>query len=249
MSRFIFTISFLLVNAFLFGQYMGFDQIDSSKIDKWIVNDNQFYQGVYHFGDSDKESLLILFFVNDTAYAQLQYGEWNYGEDAAEKPWISYFVNFSNLSIENNQFYTDQMSGDFVTYYYKDSLTFGIKTYNPYRSPWYEFPYNDTCFEVSNYITADINRYIGGDNPETFYKKLNEKDLEKMSPQELRILQNEIYARYSYVFEIDKEMDVYFKKQDWYFPLHEDVSSYINQVEIYNIAIINKILQNKKKNE
>ena len=73
---------------------------------------------------------------------------------------------------------------------------------------------------------------------------LRGNDLKYISPRELRLIRNEIYARYGYQFK-DTVLQAYFTKQSWYKPLYDDVEEYITPLERTNI---NFILEKEKTN-
>ena len=66
---------------------------------------------------------------------------------------------------------------------------------------------------------------------------LMDNDLEYISPRELRLVRNEIFARYGYRFK-DAALQAYFNKQDWYKPLFDDVEQYLTPLERANIRFI-----------
>ncbi|MDR0681613.1 MAG: YARHG domain-containing protein, partial [Dysgonamonadaceae bacterium] len=68
---------------------------------------------------------------------------------------------------------------------------------------------------------------------------LRDNDLKYISPRELRLIRNEIYARYGYQFK-DSVLQTYFEKQDWYKPLYDNVEEYITPLERANIKFILK---------
>ena len=68
----------------------------------------------------------------------------------------------------------------------------------------------------------------------------NEDDLESISSDELKIMRNEIFARYGYIFKEGGEMNNYFKNEKWYKPKLNNVDSKLTQLEKYNIQLIRK---------
>jgi len=70
-------------------------------------------------------------------------------------------------------------------------------------------------------------------------------DLLYIPPSELRIMRNEIFARYGYKFKSNDLLD-YFMKQKWYKPLFQNVDTFLNSTEKHNI---NFIKQYENKNE
>jgi hypothetical protein len=71
---------------------------------------------------------------------------------------------------------------------------------------------------------------------------LKDDDLDYISPKELRLIRNEIFARYGYRFK-DSELQTYFAKQNWYKPLFDDVDQFLTPLERANI----KFIQEKEK--
>jgi hypothetical protein len=66
---------------------------------------------------------------------------------------------------------------------------------------------------------------------------LQDDDLKHISPKELRIMRNEIFARYGYKFK-DTGLQEYFGKQDWYRPLFDNVEEYLTPIEKKNASFI-----------
>jgi hypothetical protein len=64
-------------------------------------------------------------------------------------------------------------------------------------------------------------------------------DIAGFSRYELKIMRNEIYARYGYIFK-SKEMRNYFTAQSWYSPRYSDVSSFLSETEKKNIELIKR---------
>lgn len=54
-----------------------------------------------------------------------------------------------------------------------------------------------------------------------------------LSPNELKIMRNEIFARYGYTFKT-KEMIYHFRKQRWYRPMNTNVTSMLTSIEKEN---------------
>ncbi|MDQ1772777.1 YARHG domain-containing protein [Labilibaculum sp. A4] len=70
------------------------------------------------------------------------------------------------------------------------------------------------------------------------------QDLLKLDKKTLRLLRNEFFARYGYIFK-DKELTDYFSQMDWYNPRFKDVSDKLTAFEIYNINLIKEIEDSK----
>lgn len=77
--------------------------------------------------------------------------------------------------------------------------------------------------------------------PEASTRLLTAHDLAGRSPWELRVMRNEIFARHGYIFKTP-EMHSYFARQQWYIPLHDDVSRFLSDIEVQNAEMIKKVL-------
>ena len=84
--------------------------------------------------------------------------------------------------------------------------------------------------------------------PEASNRKLTSEDLTGKSLWELKIMRNEIFARYGYKFKTE-EMRDYFNKQKWYEPKYDDVKSKLTEVENYNIKMIKQYENNLQKSK
>lgn len=63
-----------LLSTDAFAQYIASEQTDESHLIPWKPKTTLEFQGVYHFGDSEWESDLVLFFGGDKFYGQLRSG-------------------------------------------------------------------------------------------------------------------------------------------------------------------------------
>lgn len=68
---------------------------------------------------------------------------------------------------------------------------------------------------------------------------LEDNDLKNLSKKQLKIMRNEIFASYGYVFKT-KEMSVYFKKQNGYVGNMVNVDAFLSEIEKKNIIFIKK---------
>jgi len=124
------------------------------------------------------------------------------------------------------------------------------------RFTWYSGIQNETqedCGEIvphseKNDIHALLRSWSGfvGKYPEASTRLLTEPELKKRTAWELKVMRNEIFARYGYKFTT-KEMQDYFAQQ----PNYEagsmnDVSAFLSETEKKNVALIKKIEATKK---
>jgi len=80
-------------------------------------------------------------------------------------------------------------------------------------------------------------RYVPGLYPQASTRILTLADIRGLTKWDLKVMRNEIFARYGYIFKTE-EMIAYFKMQSWYRPRFNDVSARVTPVEKKNIAFI-----------
>ena len=68
---------------------------------------------------------------------------------------------------------------------------------------------------------------------------LTSSDVLSLNKYELKIMRNEIYARYGYIFKT-ADMKAYFESQSWYSPRYNDVTSFLTETEKRNIELIKR---------
>jgi hypothetical protein len=78
------------------------------------------------------------------------------------------------------------------------------------------------------------------------YRALNETELQKYSLEELRIMRNEIYASYGYIFK-DLKLKSYFQSKGFYGYM-TSVDAFLNDFEQSNIQLIKKVEKQKGQN-
>lgn len=76
---------------------------------------------------------------------------------------------------------------------------------------------------------------------------LDKEDVQSLSKKELRIMRNEIYAGYGYIFN-SPDLNYYFTNQDWYRPITKSLPS-LSPIEKINIGLIQKAEARKDKKE
>jgi len=127
-NQIIIALIFLVISKLVTGQVIGFEQIDESKVTPWNPKLTLEFQYVYHFGESEAESDLIIIFGLDKEYAQIKSGKWS--ENGQQ--WISHYENLTNVRIDGNKFYSDQTNGQFVIYDNGQEKIKGLKVYKPW---------------------------------------------------------------------------------------------------------------------
>jgi len=222
-----------LIPLVVSGQKIGSERIDESKIKTWVPKFTFEYQSIYHFGDSEMESELILIFGIEKDYAQLKTGNWS--DDG--KSWIWHWENLKNVRIEGSKFYSNKTNGEFVIYESNEHIK-GLKIYESWS------PLMDKGeFEIG-IRTGLINSNFPGKYPQASMRILSPEELNEMTKPNLQIMRNEIFARYGYKFNLGGEIDLYFKNQDWYSGQHDNVNAFLTNIEKENIKLIQRIENN-----
>ncbi|NQZ76447.1 MAG: YARHG domain-containing protein [Ekhidna sp.] len=75
---------------------------------------------------------------------------------------------------------------------------------------------------------------------------VSEYELWGKSPEELRIIRNEVYARKGYIFK-SEDLNTHFKKSDWYDPKYYETKGLLSETELVYVNMILKIEENLKK--
>jgi hypothetical protein len=83
-------------------------------------------------------------------------------------------------------------------------------------------------------------RLFDGRFPATYQRVLDPKELEKLSPNELRLMRNEIVARYGFRFR-DPELIKHFKTVKGYWPTLDNVDAFLSPVELANVVLLAKV--------
>ncbi|SRR5690554_1282100 len=234
----VFSLFFFLIyfNSLSVGQNIGATEIEDSAVKPWLTKVHTEYAGVYHFGESESESNLKIFFSGPLIVGQIKSGYWEEGTGI----WKWKYVNLSNIEIQKNgQFKSDQYNGQFVTYSSHKLIHKGLKISNPWNT-W--LPNGE--YEVGIRLKKDPFDYLGR-YPQASFKLLTLSEIETFSKENLQIMRNEIFARYGYIFTKGGEMDKYFKTQNWYHSQHKNVNSFLTELELLNIELI-KIAELKK---
>lgn len=225
------TLLLTISTSIVFGQYLGYSTINDSDVSKWLPKITVEYSGVYHFGDSEGESTLTLFYSGTEIVAQIKSGTWN--SNATD--WIWFYDNLTNVNIDKDgQFTSDQYSGEFVFYTGSGERQKCLKIYNS----WSGVTESEGEYELGYKMNITAYGMYSGKYTIASIQELNPAELRKMSSAELQIMRNEIFARYGYKFTKGGKMEEYFKNQSWYQPQHSDVNNFLTELEKRNVQLI-----------
>jgi hypothetical protein len=227
-------ISLLIISTIkLVGQNIGAMEIEDSAVRPWIPKFEIEYAGIYHFGESESESTLRIFYSGTLIIGQIQSGYW----EKETGIWKGKYENLSNILIKKDgKFICDQYSGQFVIYSNHNSNSKGLRIDKPWNT-W--LPKGE--YEVG--IRLKRNPYEGyaGKFPQASSRQLQEAELDSLSKTNMKIMKNEIFARYGFEFRTGGEMDKYFSSQEWYRAQHKSVNEFLTELELKNIELIKKV--------
>lgn len=213
------------------GQYYGDLQVRPEQLTPWVVDSLQEYSRTYLFGFSEGECELRIF-VDDTIFAAQQscytWSEFRGG-------FIDTFYTFKNVKIVGNKFYSQESNGEFMILKNQSGQKAGLLIYEPWT---YEF-YNGG--EFGPVLPDDNSVYLVGDYPEASKQILNDTYLMSLNLRQLKVMRNEIYARYDYKFQEGGEMDKHFKSKKWYQGNYDNVEQWFTELELKNIESIKKV--------
>ncbi|MCP1223763.1 YARHG domain-containing protein [Sebaldella sp. S0638] len=196
---------------------------------KDTVSDISKYKGEYHFGESEGESTLkIIVTPAGKVYAQLYWAEYN----VKKNKWDLIVDNYNNVKIEGNKIVVSGMNAEFMIYT-KENVRGVLETVTENGKKSYEF---------GNY-SGEL--YMPGKYPEMSTREITKEELSKKSKEELKIMRNEVYARYNMSFKKGGDMDKYFSKQDWYYSNVENAEKFLSQLEKDNIKLVLEIEKQK----
>ena len=104
----------------------------------------------------------------------------------------------------------------------------------------------DSWTDGNTYATPQRIRYlfeagnISGDFPFTALQPMTCGQIEHFTRKELRLMRNEIYARYGMRFR-SADLQKHFEAKAWYTPTTDDVSEQLSEIERINIEMIRQI--------
>ena len=180
--KYLFQTFFLLFSTIFRGQYYADIEIPKTSLTTWQVKSISEYQGTFKFGISEGECELRIIICDTITIAQTSY----YDVDSTTGGFKAAFENFTNVRIKGDKFFSDQRNGEFVIYKNEYGTVTGLFIYKPWT-----YKFNDGGEFGSRF--PDEGVYMVGDYPFTSTKLVTEKELQKYTSQELKIIRNEIY--------------------------------------------------------
>ena len=235
----ILALAILLFPFFSNAQIIVDYQVNEQLVEPWTTEELENYEGVYRFGWSEWESEFYLAIDDNVICVQVKDHEWINSDNEDLRGWQSRYKNYHNVRIVGNKFYSDETDGEFVTYQYEGKQINGLKLKTPPNS-------HDDKYEIGIFQTEDKLIFFSGEYTRTKFDIISNEILNSFPLEDLKIMRNEIFARYGHVFIKGGEMAEYFSRQRWYYPIERDVSQLLTEIERQNIANI-KLVETKKK--
>ncbi len=129
---------------------------------------------------------------------------------------------------------------DYVHYEYliDETMTFALGDF----SDNYLFIIDSAVF-ATDFDKEKIFFPLDGDYPFVSMRPVDSIELTKYSKKELRLMRNEIFARYNYIFK-SEDLSWHFGDKSWYHPRRENVDGLLTILEKKNIELIKK-MENK----
>lgn len=226
----------LFISSTTFGQYYADLEIPKESMTTWTAKAIKEYSGTYKFGISEGECELRIIIGDSIVVAQTSC----YKVDSTTGGFKDTFKTFTNVRINGNKFFSDQTNGEFVIYKNEYGIVAGLFI----KRPW-TFKFNDGG-EFGSRL-PDENVYLVGDYPYASTRILTEIELEKYSAEELKIMRNEIFARYGLTFQSGEQMDKHFTAKKWYRKNYDKIDQWLTKIELINIGTIKTVEKRKNK--
>ncbi|WP_299384983.1 YARHG domain-containing protein [uncultured Lacinutrix sp.] len=223
----------LLVSLNAFSQILAGEEINENNLSSWHVNNIDEYEGIYAIGFSEAEAELTVAIHNNLICVQLKSGDW-LTENEQTVGWRTSYLNYTNIKIDGNKFYSDETNGEFVIYKIGNKMIKCLKLNIPPVQTG-----TDNQYEIARRFS--IGEITTGKHIKTKFEVSSPEYLMSLSLVELKIMRNEIFARYGYTFKKGGAMHIYFNEQDWYKAEFNNVDAFITAIEKLNIAEIKKI--------
>ena len=129
---------------------------------------------------------------------------------------------------------------DNESFYYENSAD-GLIIYKAQKDEYGDWEKADKLMTLTktDWINQTNNQDLKGKYPFVSTEIMINDILGNFDDKELRIMRNEIFARYGYKFKTD-EMKSYFESQDWYSGLYDNVNDKLTDLEKLNIQLIKR---------
>lgn len=249
MNKYILLLFSFCFSNLALSQNIGATEINPALISFWKESDIEKYEGVYHFGEGDGSNLILLVNHNIVTIQIRETAYWTEGGYAVESgiaklsdvdlKWE--YKNLTDVKIVEGKLFSNEYSGEFVSYKEDSKTYYGLKINNPWNT-WI----GKNRFEIGvKRINIDLQDYFSGQLATTSMQFLTEDDIYSYSTEDLALIRNEIFARYGYKFKEKGKFDIYFKNQNWYQRKYKEVISFLTDIELHNLSVIKEVEESR----
>ena len=231
MKYILLTTLLLVINLYLLSQ-----DYNPNKITPWKEIKEENYSGVYTWSDNeiDYEDLRIiieddLIIVQSKSKVYLD----NPNENWANQTIVNVYTIYSDASINGNKLTFDNKTWDFVETEYDGKNLLGLLKGKDFKTK----------------LNIGLINYFKGNHSIASISTLHEGEFAFLSLKDLKIMRNEIFARYGHEFISGGKMDTYFRSQKWYRPQPGDGDGNLTKIEKVNISKIKEIESLRSKGE
>ena len=99
------------------------------------------------------------------------------------------------------------------------------------------------CINQKEKYYSSLTKWFPGDYGFASFKELRENDFKSYDKQTLKLIRNEIFARYGYEFKTNS-LKKHFESKNWYKPSYGVYDSLITEIEQNNINLILELEKN-----
>ncbi|MDO5986863.1 YARHG domain-containing protein [Flavivirga amylovorans] len=211
-------------------------KFDKTELIPWIASDVSEYEGAYLFVFLDEEESKINIAIEGKIICAQRVSVYRSFKNIELIDWDVEYFTYTNVKISGNKFFSNETSGEFVI---KENRGWSQKYLK------LDIPLGgvETQFEFG-FLEKDSDHFSYKQTTE--FEIMKDEYIRSLSLEELRIMRNEIFAKYGYIFREGGKMDRYFKKQEWYRGIYENVDDFLTDIEKANISAIQKVEQEKK---
>lgn len=211
----------------------GIDDLEKNKFSPWEFNEPTEIVGSYGFGWSEWEWGLIVLKTNESYCIQTEASRWDMHMNEPVGV-ITEYSTINNLIIKGNKLLDDSGKAIVSFHVYDNSK----KTFN--LTDQEDLIYGAIFLKKEKLEFGSFHQYLykEGNYGQLSTRVFKRSELEGFSAYELKIMRNEIFARYGYIFREGGEMSKYFKMKRWYKGTSQDVDGNLTCVEKENIRTI-----------
>lgn len=217
----------LAVSTILLSLYASGQQDFEDNLIDWIPSNQGDYSGVYELGQQERQAFLRVISTPNYTIFQLK-TNFQYKPGG---PRDVHFNTYSNPTIDKHgNVNFGEHEGKFVKHcdFFGDTI-YSIK----FKPAITAFSPLDELGKRKNLESSYKGKFIQASTIE-----LTVNDLTGLTPKELQIMRNEIFARYGYAFKEGGEMARYFNNKYWYKPERTEVNELLTKLEKANIQLI-----------